>query len=108
MAAESPGDVAGGWRAAPEGCGPAGREVLSVDPPRRLENDWRWKDGTTSRIEWNITETEGEDTIVSITDHDPAEDEADRVQRAIYWASTLLSLLQVSRTGTAPQEYQEA
>ena len=50
---------------------------------------------------------EGEDTIVSITDHNPAEEETDRIQRAIYWASTLLSLLQVSRTGSAPEEYQE-
>ncbi len=92
---------------APEGCGPASREVISLEPPQRLENDWHWKDGPASRIEWGLTETEGEDTIVSITDHNPAEEEADRVQRAIYWASTLLSLLQVSRTGSAPEEYQE-
>ena len=91
----------------PEGCGPASREVVSLEPPQRLTNDWHWKDGSVSRIEWGLTETDGEDTLVSITDHHPAEEEADRIQRAIYWASTLLSLLQVSRTGSAPEEYQE-
>jgi|GEM_PF-1438311 len=90
----------------PEGGGPASREVLDLEPPGRLVHDWHWQDGSLSRIEWNISETE-DDTIVSITDHDPAADETDRVQRAIYWASTLLSLLQVSRTGDAPEEYQE-
>jgi len=90
----------------PEGGGPASREVLELEPPSHLVHDWHWPDGAVSHIEWDITETE-EDTIVSLTDHNPAGTEADRVQRGIYWASTLLSLLQVSRTGTAPEEYQE-
>lgn len=86
--------------------GPASREVLAMEPPEHLEHDWHWQDATISRIEWGIAETD-EDTIVSLTDHDLAAKAGDRVQRAIYWASTLLSLLQVSRTGTAPNEYQE-
>ena len=91
----------------PEGGGPASREVLDLEPPDRLEHDWHWQDGSVSRIAWDITETD-DDTMVSITDHDPAVGEDDRVQRAIYWAATLLSLVQVSRTGDVSEEYQES
>ena len=92
--------------APPECGGPASREILRLEPPAHLEHDWHWKNETVSRVEWLIDEGE-DDTIISLIDHNPATKAANRVQRAIYWAGTLLSLLQVSRTGAAPGEYQE-
>jgi uncharacterized protein YndB with AHSA1/START domain len=114
-----PGELRRWWAASPrleleaggafcfEGEPQGPSEVLEVDEGKRLAHDWDWPDGSKSRIEWRITETEG-DTLVSVEDDAPPADARERTRRAIYWASALLHLIQMSEKGITPREYQSS
>jgi uncharacterized protein YndB with AHSA1/START domain len=93
----------GSFRLGLEGWGPSA--VLEVEQGHRLTHDWKWRDGTRGTVEWIIEETE-EDTRVSLCDAGPWDSDLPREFFLTHWASTLLSLKQISERGTTPSEYQ--
>jgi len=84
------------------------RTVISLDdePHPRLVHDWRWRDGSETRVEWTIEATD-DDTIITVCDECPPPDRRERVRRAVYWSSALLHLAQLSARGSSPSEYQD-
>jgi uncharacterized protein YndB with AHSA1/START domain len=90
-------------------CGGA-RGVLELEDGARLVLDWHWPTGPSTRVEWRIEPTEDDDTIVRVTDHGPYDGltPSERLRRALFWASALLHLQQLSQRGISSKELELA
>jgi uncharacterized protein YndB with AHSA1/START domain len=86
--------------------GPGPERIDAVTAGQHLAHDWVWQDGTRSRVEWTIAETE-EDTVVSLRDLGPWPPAAGREALGIERAALLLDLKQMSERGITPREYQD-